>query len=128
MAKSSRLVGRGEQVESRVIFSIRGAMGSNALAALRRAVAGSKKFGTQCCVLVDWSHLDACDAARLRPRKRTVIESVNGLVRVAIVHHGALNTRAAYLAALLRSNGVLVRSYRPSERDRALDWLNSLER
>jgi hypothetical protein len=111
-----------------VIFSTRRAVGRNDLDTLRRAVAGSKKFGTQCCVLVDWSDLDACDAARPRPRKRAVIETVKGLERVAILHHGALNTRAAYLTALLRSNGVLVRSYRPSDRDRALDWLNSRER
>jgi hypothetical protein len=59
---------------------------------------------------------------------RALAESVNGFERVAILHHRALNTQAAYLSALLRSNGVLVRSYRPSDRDRALDWLNSLER
>jgi hypothetical protein len=128
MAQSNWLVERSERVESRVIFSMRGAVGKNDLVTLRRAVAGFGKFGTQCCLLVDWSDLEACEAALPRPRNRTVIESVNGLERVAILHHRALNTRAAYLAALLRSNGVLVRSYRPSDRDRALDWLNSLER
>jgi hypothetical protein len=127
MAKSSWSVRRSERVESCVIFNIRGAVGRNVLVRLRRAVAESRKFGTQ-SLLVDWSDLDTCDVARPRPRNRTVIESVNGFERVAILHHRALNTQAAYLAALLRSNGVLVRSYRPSDRDRALDWLNSLER
>jgi hypothetical protein len=103
-------------------------VGRNDLVTLRRALAGSRKFGARCCLLVDWSDLDAGDAARPRPRNRVVIESVNGLERVAILHHQVLNSRAAYLAALLRSNGVLVRSYRASDRDRALAWLNSLER
>lgn len=128
MAKSSWLVGRSERVESRVVFRIRGVVGGNDLVTLRRALAGSRKFGARCFLLVDWSDLDAGDAARPRPRNRVVIESVNGLERVAILHHRALNSRAAYLAALLRSNGVLVRSYRASDRDRALAWLNSLER
>jgi len=43
--------------------------------------------------------------------------------RVAIVHDHRLNRQAAWLAAILRNEGVTTRSWRPQDAATALKWL-----
>ncbi len=128
MAKNSRPVGINERVQHCVVFNLRAAPDEDDLLTLRKALSAPRNFCTRYCLLLDWSDLGAGDTARARPANRTLIKSVDGIERVAILHHRSLNSRAAYLAAHLRSTGVLVRSYRASDRDRALAWLNTPER
>lgn len=75
-------------------------------------------------ILFNWSELESwrfsADASRC---VQTWLEVGRSIERTAIVHHHRWNRQAAWLGAALRLGGSQVRSYRPIEVDKALNWL-----
>jgi hypothetical protein len=49
--------------------------------------------------------------------------AARGIARVSIIHNHSLNRQSAWLAAILREEGVKVRSWRPQHAAMAASWL-----
>jgi hypothetical protein len=78
-------------------------------------------------VLFDWSELDSWPFEA--PSLATVQawrDAVPSISRAAIVHDPKWNRHAALLAALLRVCDAEVRSFPPSEYDRAVTWVEQM--
>lgn len=81
---------------------------------------------TQARVLFDWRSLqhwslENWSVSALRPW----VSASSQLERIAIVHRFDWNRQAALIAALLRHENVLVRSWKTDSLDRAVGWLQS---
>lgn len=75
-------------------------------------------------VLFDWSELDSWQFEAPSPATIQVWkEAVPSVSRAAIVHDPKWNRHAALLAALLRVCNAEVRSFLPSHRDVAVNWI-----
>lgn len=109
--------------EGVVTVRFRGAVTNREFIDLAAALAN---LGTAEMVLVhlDWVGIDrwafsvptASGAAAWRRARKMI-------ARTAIVHQPRLNRQAAWLAAFLREEGVMVRSWRPQNAAAAATWL-----
>ena len=75
-------------------------------------------------VLFDWSELAGWDEGLSTTEScRLWASAARQMRRSAIVHDRQWNRQAAILGAVLRLNGVEVRSWRAAEREAAVAWL-----
>lgn len=77
-------------------------------------------------ILLDWrllleGSLQGWSASGLEPWRAVA----HRIERVAIIHDAQWNRQAALLAAVLHRENVLVRSWRPSQLERAHQWLHA---
>ncbi len=80
---------------------------------------------TRLRVLFDWSQVhcwpfEAPSAADVEAWNKTA----PSIARAAIIHDQRWNRHAALLAALLRMRNAEVRSFRPSDCEKAIEWLD----
>jgi hypothetical protein len=77
-------------------------------------------------LLLDWSGLsDDCIWADYGTRDGIWTSLGRAYARVAVLHHRRWNRQAAYIGALLRLAGAVVRSFSSRERQQAIHWLES---
>lgn len=87
---------------------------------LERQASGAKGMR----VLFDWSHLKSWPfAAPSAADSHEWNKAALPIARAALVHDRKWDRHAAVLSALLRIGGAQVRSFRLSDRDNAIDWL-----
>ncbi len=92
--------------------------------AIARELAHLRTGDTPLMVLFDWSELDSWPfAAPSMTTVRSWKETVPSISSAAIVHDPKWTRHAALLAALLRVCHATVRSFVPSDYDRAIIWL-----
>jgi hypothetical protein len=84
-----------------------------------------RQFGDEfIVVLFDWSRVGSWPfSAPSADATREWKNIAPPISRAALVHCPRLTRHAAILAALMRLRGVAVRSFRPPEYDRAVEWL-----
>lgn len=77
-------------------------------------------------ILLDWSEITSWKF-RKPPDRRLLawMEEAGRVDRLAIVHNSIGNRQAALLSAVFRQQRCWVRSYRPVDRSRAIDWLTT---
>ena len=105
----------------RVRFS--GALTDGALSAMARAM--SEQIGGN-LMLFDWLGIESWDFSASKGDNvaalRTAAKQTD---RVALLHSPRFNRPAAWVAAILRAEGVTVRSWRAQQAPAAADWLKS---
>jgi hypothetical protein len=73
---------------------------------------------------LDWRQIDGWKFLAPKAIEATAWRNAGKLIeRAAIVHQPRLNRQAAWLAAVLREQGVAVRSWRPQDGAAAAAWL-----
>lgn len=107
-----------------VVIRHRGAVTNSEFIALAASVAEAEPHGI--VLLLDWLGIehwafavpegDAVNAWR---------KAAKTVRRAAIIHDHRLNRQAAWLGAVLREEGVTVRSWRPEHAAAAADWLRA---
>ena len=103
----------------------RGAVTNAEFADLAATIADS---GSLCGVLIylDWVRVDRWTFAPAQVNGVTAWRmAARTIERVAIIHDHHLNRQAAWLAAILRREGVTVRSWGPQNAGAARMWLDS---
>src|SRR5215510_2670682 len=111
--------------ESLVAARFRGAVTNTEFADLAATIAD---VGSPCSVLIclDWVRVDRWTFAPAQVNGVTAWRKAARMIeRVAIIHDHHLNRQAAWLAAILRREGVTVRSWRPQNAGAARMWLGS---
>ena len=111
--------------ESFVAARFRGAVTNTEFAELAAAIAD---LGSSCGVLIylDWVRVDRWTFAPAQINGVTAWRMAARMIeRVAIIHDHRLNRQAAWLAAILRREGVTVRSWGPQNAGTARMWLGS---
>lgn len=110
--------------DNRVIaVRFRGSVTNRELARLAAVIDG---FDSNCGLLIflDWLGIEHWVFGA--PNANSVKEwrkAARNIVRVAIVHDHRVKRQAAWLAAILRKEGVCVRSWRPQHAATATAWL-----
>lgn len=90
-----------------------------------------KDLGASCNALVylDWIRVDQWTFDPAQANGMIAWRKAAGIIeRVAIIHDHHLNRQAAWLAAILRREGVTVRSWQPRNAHAARAWLGSNRR
>jgi len=108
-----------------VAARFRGAVTNAEFADLAAAIT---RLGSSCTALIylDWVGVDHWAFAPAQPNGVTTWRTAARMIeRVAIIHDHHLNRQAAWLAAILRREGVTVRSWRPQNARAARMWLGS---
>ena len=106
------------------VVRLRGPQPKFNIMAIARDLANFQRSDASLKVLFDWSELDAWPFAAPSPATvQSWKETVPSISRAAIVHDPKWTRHAALLAALLRVCHAAVRSFLPSDYDRAIIWL-----
>ena len=108
-----------------LIFPLCGQLETRDFLALGDLIAARAAFRPSPRILLDWSEASSWKFRKPSDRQlRTWQEEAARVDRLAIVHNNVGNRQAALLGALLRQKRCSVRSYRISDRNRAIDWLS----
>ena len=109
--------------ECLVAARFRGAVTNSEFADLAATIAN---LGLTCTALIylDWVRIDHWTFAPAKANGVTAWRmAARTIERVAIIHDHHLNRQAAWLAAILRREGVTVRSWQPQDARAARLWL-----
>lgn len=111
--------------EGFVSVRFRGAVTDTEFACLATTITNLGASGTA-LVYLDWVRLVHWKFAPAQANGVTAWRTAAGTIeRVAIIHDHHLNRQAAWLAAILRREGVTVRSWQPQNARAARVWLGS---
>jgi hypothetical protein len=105
-----------------VILRQRGAQAKFDIVAIANELARFERCDGALRILFDWSELESWPyepAAAIEGW----YDRVPSIARAAFIHYPKWNRHAALLAALLRVGKAEVRSFRPLDYDRAVNWL-----
>jgi len=111
--------------ECLVAARFRGAVTNTEFADLAATITN---LGSSCTALIylDWIGVDHWTFAPARANCVSAWRTAAGIIeRVAIIHDHHLNRQAAWLAAVLRKEGVATRSWRPENAVAAAKWLGA---
>jgi hypothetical protein len=111
--------------EGLVAARFRGAVTNTEFTELAAAIADlGSPYGV--LIYLDWVRVDRWTFAPAQANGVTAWRTAARMIeRVAIIHDHHLNRQAAWLAAILRREGVTVRSWQPQNARAARVWLGS---
>jgi hypothetical protein len=106
------------------VIYLRGAQETDELLRLPQMLAKCQQHASTRLLFFDWSGLTSWKLGGLHSvQNRMSLQPGIVVDRVALLHHRRWNRQAAWLAALFRTGGTMVRSFNTVKRPDAVAWL-----